>query len=130
MPIRHAWGLERLRSLPMRLTTSTRQAGSVTIVDISGRIILGQETASLRSLVTDLLSKGQNKILFNFAAVDYIDSSGVGCLVGAFTSVRNNKGQLKLLCPTKNVQDVMQKTKLYRVLDIRDDEAAALGSFW
>jgi anti-sigma B factor antagonist len=114
----------------MRLTTTTRQAGSVTIVDISGRIVLGQETASLRSLVTDLLSKGQNKILFNFAAVDYIDSSGVGCLVGAFTSVRNHKGELKLLCPTKNVQDVMQKTKLYKVLDIKDYEAAALGSFW
>ena len=99
-------------------------------MDISGRIILGQETASLRSLVTDLLSKGHNKILFNFAAVDYIDSSGVGCLVGVFTNVRNHKGELKLLCPTKNVQDVMQKTKLNKVLDIKDDEAVALGSFW
>jgi anti-sigma B factor antagonist len=113
----------------MRLATTTRQAGSVIIVDISGRIILGQETASLRSLVTELLSKGQNKILFNFAAVDYIDSAGVGCLVGAFTSVRNQKGELKLLSPTKNVQDVMQRTKLNTVLDIKDDEAAALGSF-
>jgi anti-sigma B factor antagonist len=113
----------------MRLTTTTRQAGSVTIVDIRGRIILGQETALLRSLVTDLLSRGHNKILFNFGDVDYIDSSGVGCLVGAFTSVRNHKGELKLLCPTKNVQDVMQKTKLHTVLDIKHDEAAALGSF-
>ena len=113
----------------MRLTTTTRQAGSITIVDISGRIILGQETASLRSLVTELLSKGHNKILFNFASVDYIDSAGVGCLVGAFTSVRNQKGELKLLRPTKSVQDVMQKTKLNTVLDIKDDEAAALGSF-
>ena len=98
----------------MRLATTTRQAGSVTIVDISGRIILGPETASLRSLVTELLSEGHNKILFNFAAVDYIDSAGVGCLVGAFTSVRNQKGELKLLSPTKNVQDVMQKTRLNR----------------
>jgi len=113
----------------MRLATTTRQAGSVTIVDISGRIILGPETASLRSLVTELLSEGHNKILFNFAAVDYIDSAGVGCLVGAFTSVRNQKGELKLLSPTKNVQDVMQKTRLNTVLDIKDDEAAALGSF-
>jgi anti-sigma B factor antagonist len=85
----------------MPLTTTTRQAGSVTIVDIRGRIILGQQTASLRSLVTDLLSSGHNKILFNFADVDYIDSSGVGCLVGAFTSVRNHMGELKLLSPTK-----------------------------
>ena len=113
----------------MRLTTTTRQAGSVTIVDISGRIVLGQETASLRRLVTDLLSKGHNKILFNFSAVDYIDSSGVGCLICAITSVRNHKGELKLLCPTKNAQYVMQKTKLYAVLDIKYDEVAALGSF-
>jgi anti-sigma B factor antagonist len=113
----------------MRLTTTTRRAGSVTIVDISGRIVLGQETASLRSLVTGLLSKGHNKILFNFADVDYIDSSGVGCLAGAFTSVRNHKGELKLLCPTRNVQDVTQKTKLYTVLDMKDDEAAPLDPF-
>lgn len=113
----------------MRLTTSTRQAGAVTIVDIRGRIVLGQEIDSLRSLVTNLLSQGYNKILFNFAAVDYIDSSGVGYLVGAFTSVRNHKGALKVLNPTKNVQDVMQKTKLSTVLDIKGDEAAALRSF-
>ena len=98
-------------------------------MDILGWIVLGQETASLRNLVTDLLSEGHNKILFNFGGVGYIGSSGVGCLVGAFTSVRNHKGELKLLCPTKNVQDVMQKTKLYTVLDIKDDETAALGSF-
>ena len=113
----------------MRLTTTTRQTGFVTIVDITGRIILGKETDLLRNLVTDLLSKGQNRILFNFADVDYIDSSGIGCLVGAFTTVRSHKGELKLFNPTKNVQDVMQKTKLYAVLDIKDDEAAALRSF-
>src|SRR5262249_32027444 len=113
----------------MRLTTTTRQAGSVTIVDMSGRIVLGHESASLRSLVSDLLSKGHNKILLNFADVDYIDSSGLGYLVGAFTSVRNHKGELKVLNPTKNVQEVMQRTKLHTVFDIKDDETAALGSF-
>ena len=113
----------------MRLTTTTRQVGSVTIVDISGRIVLGQETDLLRCLVTDLLNEGHNKILFNFGAVDFIDSSGIGCLVGAFTNVRNHKGELKLLNPTKNVQDVMQKTKLHTVLDIKDDETAAVRSF-
>jgi anti-sigma B factor antagonist len=113
----------------MPLTTTTRQAGSVTIVDISGRIILGQETASLRGLVSDLLSKGHNKILFNLADVDYIDSSGVGYIVGAFSSVRNHNGELKVLNPTRNVQDVLQKTKLNRILEIKDDEAAALRSF-
>jgi anti-sigma B factor antagonist len=96
---------------------------------MSGRIVLGQESDSLRALVNDLLGQGHNKILLNFAHVDYIDSSGVGYLVGAFTSVRNHKGELKLLNPTKNVLDVMQKTKLYTILDIKDDETAALRSF-
>ena len=113
----------------MRLSTTTRQAGAVTIVDMRGRIVLGQETASLRSLVSDLLSQGHNKILLNFAAVDFIDSSGVGYLVGAFTSVRSRNGELKLLNPTKNVQEVMHKTKLDTILDIKDDEAAALSSY-
>jgi len=113
----------------MRLTTTTRQAGPVTILDISGRIVLGQETASLRSLVGDLLSKGHNKILLNLAAVDYIDSAGVGYLVGAFASVRNHNGELKVLNPTKNVQDLMQRTKLHTILEIKDDEATALKSF-
>ena len=113
----------------MRLTTTTRQADFVTIVDISGRIVLGQETASLRSLVSDLLSKGHNKILLNLTNVDYIDSSGIGYLVGAFSSVRSHNGELKVLNPTKNVQDVLKKTNLYRILDINEDETVALRSF-
>ena len=113
----------------MRLSTTTRHAGAVTIVDMRGRIVLGQEIASLRNLVSDLLNLGHNKILFNFAQVDYIDSSGVGYLVGAFTSVRSRKGELKLLSPTKNVQEMMHKTKLNTILDIKDDEAAALSSY-
>jgi anti-sigma B factor antagonist len=113
----------------MRLNVTTRQAGAVTIVDMRGRIVLGQETTSLRSLVSDLLSQGHTKILLNFANVDYIDSSGVGYLVGAFTSVRSHNGELKLLNPTKNVQELMHKTKLDTVIDIKDNEAVALRSF-
>jgi anti-sigma B factor antagonist len=113
----------------MRLTTNTRQADSVTIVDISGRIVLGEETASLRSLLSDLLSKGHNKILLNLADVDYIDSSGIGYLVRALSSVRSHKGELKVLNPAKNVQDVLQKANLCRILDVKDDEAVALRSF-
>ena len=93
------------------------------------RIVLGEESASLRSLVNALLDKGQNKILLNFAGVDYIDSAGVGYLVSAFTSARRMGGELKLLNLTKKVRDVMQVTRLYTVFDIRDDEAAALRSF-
>jgi anti-sigma B factor antagonist len=113
----------------MNMTTSTRQVGGVTIVDISGRIQLGQESAALRDLVCDLLSKGHKKILFNLGDVNYIDSSGLGHLVSAFTSVRRQGGELKLLNLSKNVHNVMQITKLYTVFDIMDNEAVAVKSF-
>ena len=113
----------------MNMTTITRQAGGVTIVDISGRIVLGEESAALRELVRDLLSKGHKKILFNLGDVNYIDSSGLGSLVSAFTSVRKQEGELKLLNLTSKVHDLMQITKLYTVFDILDDEAVAVKSF-
>ena len=113
----------------MNMTTSTLQIGGVTIVDISGRIVLGEESAALRNLVGELLDKGHKKILFNLGDVDYIDSSGLGHLVSAFSSVQKKGGELKLLNLTKKVQDVMQITRLYTVFDITDDEAAAVKSF-
>jgi anti-sigma B factor antagonist len=113
----------------MHMTTSTRQVGGVTIVDISGRIVLGEESAALRDLVCDLLSKGHKKILFNLGDVNYIDSSGLGHLVSAFTSVRKKEGELKLLNLTNRVQEVLQITRLYTVFDIMDDEAVAVKSF-
>ena len=113
----------------MDMTTSTRQAGGVTIVDIHGRIVLGEESAALRELVCDLLSKGHKKILFNLGDVNYIDSSGLGHLVSAFTSVRKQGGELKLLNLTNKVNDLMQITRLYTVFDILDDEAVAIKSF-
>ena len=113
----------------MHMTTSTRQVGGVTIVDISGRIVLGEESAALGDLLCDLLSKGHKKIVFNLGDVDYIDSSGLGHLVSAYTSVQKQGGELKLLNLTKKVQDVMQITRLYTVFDIMDDEAAAVRSF-
>ena len=113
----------------MGMTTSTRQGDSVTIVDISGRIVLGEESATLRNLVCDLLSKGHEKILLNLGDVNYIDSSGLGHLVSAFSSARKQGGELKLLNLTNKVHDVMQITKLYTVFDIMDDEAVAVKSF-
>jgi anti-sigma B factor antagonist len=115
--------------LPMKMTKSTRQAGSVMIVDISGRIELGEESAALRDMVCDLLSKGQKQILLNLGDVHYIDSSGLGTLVSAFTSVRKQGGELKLVNLTNKVSDLMQITKLYTVFDITNDEAAAVRSF-
>jgi len=113
----------------MDCVTSTRQVAGVTIVDISGRIVLGEESAKLRKLVCDLLDRGQKNILFNLADVNYIDSSGLGNMVGSFTSVRKQGGELKLLHLTTKVQDLMQITRLYTVFDIMDDEAEAVRSF-
>ena len=113
----------------MDMTTNVRQSGGVIIVDIGGRIVLGEESAALRDLVCGLLSKGQKKILFNLGDVDYIDSSGLGHLVSAFTSVRKQEGELKLLNLTNKVHDVMQITRLYTVFDVLDDEAVAVKSF-
>jgi anti-sigma B factor antagonist len=113
----------------MNIRTSTRQVGGVTIVDISGRIVLGEESASLRDLIRDLLSKGRKQILLNLGAVDYIDSAGLGSLVGASASVRKQGGELKLLDLPDKIVDVMQITKLYTVFDILKDEAAGVKSF-
>jgi anti-sigma B factor antagonist len=113
----------------MSMTTTTRQSGSITIVDVTGRIVLGEESASLRNLVNDLLSKGQNKILFNLGKVDYIDTSGLGFLTGTLIVARKRGGEVKLLKLTKKIHDVMQITKLYTVFDILDDEATAVRSF-
>jgi len=113
----------------MHMTANTRQIGGVAIVDISGRIVLGAESAALRGLICDLLTKGHKNIVLNLEDVNYIDSSGLGNLVGAFTSVRKQGGELKLLNLTNKVHDLMQITRLYTVFDIMDDEAAAVKSF-
>jgi anti-sigma B factor antagonist len=111
------------------MKASNRQVGGVTIVDLSGRITLGEGSVVLRDTVRDLVSKGKNKILLNLADVTYIDSSGIGELVSAFTTVRNQSGELKLLKLTKKVHDLLQITKLYTVFDIKDDEATAVQAF-
>jgi len=111
------------------MKASTRQQQDITIVDLSGQIKLGEGSSVLRDTIKDLLGKGRKKILLNLADINYIDSSGVGELVSAFTSVRNQGGELKLLHLTKKVHDILQITKLYTVFDVRDDEAEALASF-
>jgi anti-sigma B factor antagonist len=111
------------------MKTSTRQVDGVTIVDCSGRITLGEGSVILRDTVRELLAKGQKKILLNLGEVTYIDSSGIGELVSAFTTARKEGGELKLLKLTKKVHDLLQITKLYTVFDVKDDEAAAVKSF-
>ena len=113
----------------MSMKISTRQIDGVTIVDCSGRITLGEGSVTLRDTVSQLLTKNQKKILLNLGDVNYIDSSGIGELVSAFTTVRKQGGDLKLLNLTKKVHDLLQITKLYTVFDVKDDEAAAVKSF-
>jgi anti-sigma B factor antagonist len=113
----------------MSMKVKTRQVDGVTILDLSGKITLGEGSVTLRDAVKDLLTKGQNRILLNLADVTYIDSSGIGELVSAFTAVKNSGGELKLLQLTKKVKDLLQITKLYTVFDVQDDEAAAVSSF-
>ena len=97
----------------MSFKITTREISHVTIVDINGRIVLGDEIGTLRDTVRDLVAKGKKKIVLNLADVDYIDSSGVGELVGSFTTVRNAGGELKLLNLTEKLHDVLNVTRLY-----------------
>jgi anti-sigma B factor antagonist len=111
------------------MKASTRQVDGVTIIDLSGRITLGEGSVVLRDTIRNSIGQGIKKIILNLGDVTYIDSSGIGELVSAFTSVRNQGGELKLLNLTKKVHDLLQITKLYTVFDVRDDEANAIRAF-
>jgi anti-sigma B factor antagonist len=111
------------------MKATTRQVNSVTVVDLGGRITLGEGCSQLRDLIRDLIAKGHKKILLNLAEVTYIDSSGIGELVSGFTAVSNHDGQLKLLNLTKKVHDLLQITKLLTVFDVYEDEATAIAKF-
>jgi len=111
------------------MKASSRQVNGVTVIDLSGRITLGEGSVVLRDTIRDAVAAGNKKILLNLGDVTYIDSSGIGELVSGFTSVRNQGGELKLLNLTKKVHDLLQITKLYTVFDVKDDEATAIASF-
>ena len=113
----------------MSVKLNTRQVGDVSVVDVAGRITLGEGTSALRDTLRGLVSKNQKKVLLNLGEVSYIDSSGIGELVSGFTTVTNHGGQLKLLGLNKRVKDLLQITKLYTVFEVYDDEAAAIRSF-
>jgi len=113
----------------MSIEFSTRQADDITIVDLKGRITLGEGSVTLRDAVHDLLSKGKKRILLNLGDVNYIDSSGIGELVSAYTTAKKQGGELRLLNLTKKIHDLLQITKLYTVFDVKDDEALAVESF-
>jgi anti-sigma B factor antagonist len=120
----------------MALEYNIRQTGDVTILDLNGRLSLGEAVAFgpgsgvvLGDTIRELTRKGQRKILLNLAEVTYVDSSGVGQLVGALTTARNQGGNLKLLKPSTQVLDLLKTAKLDNVFDIQEDQAAAIQSF-
>jgi anti-sigma B factor antagonist len=111
------------------MDTKIRQVEGVTILDLSGKITMGDGSGALRNAVRDALAAGSKNILVNLDEVKYIDSSGLGELVSSYTTVKNAGGQLKLLNLSKRVEDLLVITKLLTVFDVSEDEKGAVASF-
>ena len=107
----------------------TRSVGDVHVLDINGKITLGEATKTIRHTISDLLVNGGKKIVLNLAEVNYIDSSGIGELVRTYTTVTKEGKQLKLLNLTPNIRELLTITKLLTVYDVYDNEQAATASF-
>src|ERR1044071_507396 len=112
-----------------QLTIKDRQADDVTILDLSGKITIGEGSVQLREAVRRLLDDGKKKILLNLGDVSYVDSSGIGELVSSYTTTNNNGGELKLLNLTKKIQDLLMITKLLTVFETYDNESEARDSY-
>lgn len=111
------------------LEVTERQAGDVTILDMSGSVRMGEGSIALRNAIRSLVEQGKKKILLNLGGVKNVDSSGIGELIANFTTVRREGGQLKLLNLTEKIQNLLVITKLLTVFDTYDSEADALNSF-
>ena len=113
----------------MSLKIASKEVSGVTVLTLSGQIVLGEGSVQLRDAIRGLIGKGTKNILLDMGNVDYLDSSGLGELVSAFTTAKNQHAEVKLLKLTKKVHGLLQLTKLYTVFDIFDDDASALASF-
>ncbi len=113
----------------MALTAKVRKVGDVSIVDLNGKITLGENTGILRDELRSLLSQGAKNIVLNMGDVGYVDSAGLGELVGAYTTATNQGGSLKLLNLQGKMRDLMQITKLHTIFPAFDNEQAAVASF-
>jgi anti-sigma B factor antagonist len=111
------------------LNINERQAGDVTVLDMDGRITIGEGSVALRTAVRRLLEEGKKKILLNMGGIGYIDSSGIGELVSSYTAINKENGQLKMLNLTQKLQDLLAITKLLTVFDVYENEEEALNSF-
>jgi anti-sigma B factor antagonist len=122
-------GAAGLEDFPMSLKINIRETPNASILDMSGRLTLGESLTELRDTIRDVISGARKNVVLNLAEVSYIDSSGLGQLVGSFATVTNNGGEMKLLNLQKKVQDLMQVTKLLTVFEAYSSEEAALRSF-
>jgi anti-sigma B factor antagonist len=113
----------------MALTAKTRRVGNVAIVDLDGKITLGENTGILREELRSLLAQGTKNIVLNMGGVTYVDSAGLGELVGAYTTATNQNGALKLLNMQTKMRDLMQITKLHTIFPSFEDEKSAVASF-
>lgn len=111
------------------LNMKERQSGDVTVLDMDGKITIGEGSVALRSAIRRLLEEGKKKVLLNLAGVGYIDSSGIGELVSSYTAINKDGGELKLLNLTQKLQDLLTITKLLTVFDVYDSEADALNNY-
>jgi anti-sigma B factor antagonist len=123
------FGMSMKKGATQKSSITTRELGVATAVDVVGRISLGEGGGQLREAIKMLMEKGKKHIVLNLAAVDFIDSSGLGELVRTHATIRSHGGQMKIVNPSKHVHDLLKMTKLDRVLDIEQDEASALNSF-
>jgi anti-sigma B factor antagonist len=124
--MKRQWEKEN-NSMSVKLTT--HEKGDVIIVDVSGRLTLGEGTSVLRTMMRELVEGGSRRIVLNMADVTYMDSSGIGELVAAYTTIATAGGAVKLLNLAKRVHELLYITKLYTVFESFEDEASAVGSF-
>lgn len=112
-----------------RLIITERLFGDVTILDLNGDVTFGEENVMLRTEIRRLLGEERKRIFLNFAAVRFIDSSGVGELVSGFTAIKREEGQLKLLNLPPRVYELLEITKLLTIFDVSESDVEALGSY-
>ncbi len=108
---------------------STRRLGAVAVIDIEGKILLGEGDVEIKQEVNNLLKRGVKNIVLNLTKVPYIDSAGLGEIIRCFTTIRKDQGNLKLVGPNERIIDLLTITKLINVLDWFDNEAEAIKSF-
>jgi anti-sigma B factor antagonist len=113
----------------MSFKAASRDVGDVSVIDMDGRITLGEGSARLRDLIHEALAGGHKKILMNLGGITYLDSSGLGELVSGYRLAKSQGAELKLLNLNKKVSDLLQVTKLYTVFDIHTNEAQSVSSF-